>query len=74
MRRGKRMAIHVKADRNLCIGAGQCLLASGLFELDGDGKVYVHKDGVVSVEELEAVQDAVALCPVEALTLEQDEE
>jgi ferredoxin len=66
------MAHQVEFDRELCIGAGQCLLASSLFELADDGKVDVLRSGIVTDDEVDEVEDAVSLCPVEALVLRRD--
>jgi ferredoxin len=67
------MPIKVEADRDQCIGAGQCLIATSVFALDDDGKVVVLNDGIPDENELEVARDAVALCPAEALTLVEDD-
>lgn len=63
------MAFKVVADRDCCIGAGQCLVADAVFSVDDTGKVVVHGDGVVAEKDLAAVKDAVTTCPTDALTL-----
>jgi ferredoxin len=58
----------VEADTSLCIGSGQCgVIAPGLFGVGDEGTVIVKGDGSVAEAELAAVENAVALCPVEAL-------
>ena len=63
------MPFKLIADRRLCIGAGQCLIASENVELDDESKVLVLQDGVVSESQLDVVRDAVMMCPAEALAL-----
>ena len=63
------MSRYIKADRDLCIGAGLCSVAPGHFEVDDTGKVVVLDERAVDGEDLELVEDAVALCPAEALSL-----
>lgn len=63
------MIYKVVADRDTCIGAGQCLVADNVFSVDDEGKVVVYGDGVVAEQDLAAVKDAVTTCPTEALTL-----
>jgi ferredoxin len=58
-------------DWDRCIGAGMCTsMAPAAFELDDDGSLVVTIDEArVPPEQVDAVQDAVACCPVEALQL-----
>jgi len=61
----------LEADRSLCIGAGQCLIAQSNVDLDDEGKVVVLNDGVVAQVDLDDVRDAVSMCPTEALSLRE---
>ena len=59
----------VKADRDVCIGAGMCVMtAPAIFDQDDDGIVVVHGEEV-STEEQQRVRQAVGLCPSSALRL-----
>ncbi|HJX43411.1 MAG TPA: ferredoxin [Geodermatophilus sp.] len=59
--------MRVTADREMCVGAGQCeLLAPEVFEVDDDGAVRVLQ---AEPGEGTAVRDAVSLCPTGALAL-----
>ena len=60
-----RTAIH--ADRDVCIGAGMCVMAApGIFAQDEEGLVVVRSD---AVDDLAAAREAVDLCPSGALRL-----
>jgi ferredoxin len=65
------VAFKLEADRGVCIGAGQCLVAATNVTLDDSGKVHVLKDGDVADAELADVEEAVARCPSGALTLHE---
>ncbi|WP_101950565.1 ferredoxin [Mycobacterium sp. 3519A] len=57
----------VLADRNVCISAGNCVMAaSAVFDQDDDGIVVVLVDEVPAGEE-DNVREAVRLCPSQAL-------
>jgi ferredoxin len=57
----------VEADRDVCISAGNCVMAAGaVFDQDEDGIVVVLVDEVPEDEEDHA-HDAVRLCPSQAL-------
>lgn len=58
-------------DWDRCIGAGMCTsMAPAAFELDDAGDLVVLIDEErVPREQVDAVQDAVSCCPVEALQL-----
>jgi ferredoxin len=59
----------VVADRETCIGAGTCVnTVPDVFELDEQGLVRVIQPEFDPML-LAAVEDAVAICPVEALSL-----
>jgi ferredoxin len=59
--------LKIRADRDVCISAGNCVMAAGaLFDQDDDGIVEVLVDEVPADEEDNA-REAVRLCPSEAL-------
>ncbi|MDF2823250.1 MAG: ferredoxin [Mycobacterium sp.] len=61
--------MRVAADRDVCIGAGVCVMSSEVvFDQDDDGIVVVSADDV-PVDEQENARKAVQLCPSGALTL-----
>ena len=60
--------MRVAADRELCVGSGQCeLLAPEVFEVDDDGAVRVLQP---EPEDDTAVRDAVQQCPTGALSID----
>ncbi|MGY1734052.1 ferredoxin [Geodermatophilus sp. SYSU D01045] len=59
--------MRVTADRELCVGSGQCeLLAPDAFEVDDDGAVRVLQE---TPDDGDAARDAVQQCPTGALSL-----
>lgn len=65
----------VRADRSSCIGAGVCPIhAPDVFTVGEDGIVAILRDEVDASDgdALEAIGDAVAYCPAQALALEVD--
>ena len=59
----------VRADRDVCIQAGNCVMvADTLFDQDDDGIVVVLVDDIPDHEEDKA-REAVKLCPSQALTI-----
>lgn len=59
----------VLADRDVCISAGNCVMAAdAVFDQDDDGIVVVLVDEVPETEEDHA-REAVRLCPSEALRI-----
>ena len=61
--------MRVAADRELCVGSGQCeLLAPEVFEVDDDGAVRVLQP---EADDGSAVRDAVQQCPTGALSIEE---
>jgi ferredoxin len=59
--------VRVSADRDVCISAGNCVMAAGaVFDQDDDGIVVVLVDEVPEGEQTHA-REAVKLCPSEAL-------
>ncbi|MCU7727463.1 (4Fe-4S)-binding protein [Actinoplanes sp. KI2] len=64
--------MRIKADRDVCIGAGQCVLTEpAVFEQDDDGIVVLLTDQPDD-QVAEAVRDAVDLCPSHALSIDQE--
>ena len=62
--------MRVRADRDVCIGAGVCVMNSeAVFDQDDDGVVVVLTDEVSGDAE-ERAQQAVNLCPAAALALQ----
>ena len=62
----------VRADRDVCIGAGMCVMtAPAIFDQDEDGIVVIHTEEVPA-EEHQRVRVAVSLCPSGALRLMAD--
>ncbi|MGH8881421.1 MAG: ferredoxin [Stackebrandtia sp.] len=61
----------IKADREVCIGAGMCVLTAGdLFDQDdADGRVVVLRAEPAPDQEATA-REAVELCPSGALSIE----
>ena len=61
--------MRVSADRDVCISAGNCVMAAGaVFDQDDDGIVVLLVDDVPEGEEAQA-REAVKLCPSEALRI-----
>jgi ferredoxin len=61
--------VRVTADRDVCIGAGMCVLAApDVFDQSDDGLVEVLV-AAPGAAEADAVRDAVKLCPSGALRL-----
>jgi ferredoxin len=59
--------VKIKADRDVCISAGNCVMAAGaVFDQDDDGIVEMLLDDVPADEE-DNVREAVRLCPSKAL-------
>jgi ferredoxin len=68
----KEAAVRVVADTDVCIGAGQCVLAApGVFDQGRDG-IVVLRDGDPAGTPAAAVLEAVALCPSGAIRLAED--
>jgi ferredoxin len=60
----------ISVDRGRCTGLGICeSLAPKHFEVDDEGTL-VLLDENVTPEDLDAVRDAVASCPTEALSIQ----
>jgi ferredoxin len=62
----------VEADRDVCISAGNCVMAAGeVFDQDEDGIVVLLVDEVPESEEDHA-REAVRLCPSQALRVAEE--
>ena len=62
----------IRADRNICIGAGMCVMtAAAVFDQDDQGIVVVLAEDVTA-EANQRVQEAVNLCPSGALRTTSD--
>lgn len=62
--------MRIVADREVCIGAGVCVMSTeAVFDQDDDGLVVLLTDDVAAENEAD-VRKAVQLCPSGALTLE----
>jgi ferredoxin len=65
--------MRVHADRDICIGAGQCVLsAPAVFDQDEDDGVVFLKTDDPPAELADDVRQAAALCPALAITLGED--
>ena len=63
--------VKIEADRDLCIGAGNCVLsAEAVFDQDDDGVVVLLTEEVPEDQE-DRVREAVKLCPSGALRLQE---
>jgi ferredoxin len=63
------VTVQVHADRDVCIGAGMCVLTAGeVFDQDDDGIVLVLDEHPADTVD---VRNAVANCPSGALSLEE---
>lgn len=67
------MTMKVHANRDVCIGAGQCVLAAeDVFDQDDLG-IVVLLDESPPIDTHEQVREAAKFCPVKAITLQEDE-
>jgi ferredoxin len=60
------------ADRDVCIGAGMCVMTAAMFDQDEGGIVVIANAEEVPAEEQRRVRNAVSLCPSGALQLIAD--
>ena len=68
--KGDVMGVQVHADREVCIGAGMCVLtADAVFDQDDDGIVVLLDERPADAT---AARDAVANCPSGALSLTEE--
>ena len=59
----------VVADRDICIGAGMCVMTTdAVFDQDDEGIVVVLTEQIPAAEEMR-VRNAVGLCPSGALSI-----
>jgi ferredoxin len=64
--------LKISADRDVCISAGNCVMAAdAVFDQDEDGIVVVLVDHVPAGEEDHA-REAVKLCPSQALRIVEE--
>lgn len=64
--------VHIHADRQRCVGAGQCLMAAPeVFDQSDEDGVVVVLAPSPPVEAHEQVRRAVAACPARALSLSE---
>jgi ferredoxin len=67
--------VRIDADRERCIGAGMCALtAPDVFDQDEDDGLVVVRRHRPRPEDLNAVQQALMLCPSGALSLHEVDE
>jgi ferredoxin len=59
----------VIANRDVCIGAGMCVMTAEIFDQGEDGIVVIADAVEVPAEEQQRVRNAVSLCPSGALRL-----
>lgn len=65
--------MRVAADRDVCIGSGNCVFAApAVFDQDDDEGLVVLLSADVDVQAAGAVRDAVAHCPSGALRIAED--
>jgi ferredoxin len=65
--------IQVTADRDVCIGSGNCVLtAPAVFDQDDEEGLVVVLTAEVAPQDADAVRQAVARCPSGALRLVDD--
>ena len=61
----------IQADRDICIGAGNCVLAAeNVFDQDDDATVVVLQESPVG-SDADAARNAVGSCPSGALSIEE---
>ena len=62
----------IVGDREVCVGAGMCVVtAAAVFDQGDDGIVTLLVEEVAT-EQIDAVRDAVSLCPSGALKIVED--
>ena len=63
------MSAHVQADRDVCIGAGNCVMTlAAVFDQDDEGLVVV-RDPNPDDQDPELLHRAVVMCPAAAITV-----
>ncbi|MDI2128519.1 ferredoxin [Yinghuangia seranimata] len=64
--------MRIDVERELCVGAGQCVLsAPKAFAQDGENGLVVVLEGIAE-EDDDALEEAVLICPAQALRIEDD--
>lgn len=67
----EKVQFKVVADRSRCCGYGLCAsVCPSIYKLDADGLVYLDSD-LVPVELEEEAREGAAVCPAEAIWLEE---
>jgi ferredoxin len=64
--------MRIKADRGVCVGAGQCVLTEPAVFDQGDDGLVVLLDEAPEGAQADAARTAVDLCPSGALSLVED--
>ena len=63
------MSAHVEADRDVCIGAGNCVMTlAAVFDQDDEGLVVVTQPNPDGVDP-ELLDRAAVMCPAAAITV-----
>ena len=63
----------VLVDMDTCIHSGMCTtLAAEVFTMDENARLVISKAQPGDVAEIERVKNAIACCPVEAISMEDD--
>jgi ferredoxin len=69
----KERGMRIVADKDVCIGAGQCVLTNPeLFDQDEDDAVVQILVEQVEGKDLDSARDAVDLCPSGALSVTEE--
>ena len=64
--------MRIKADKDVCVGSGQCVLTEpDVFDQDDDGIVELLTDQPEGKAETKA-REAVAICPSQALSIAEE--
>lgn len=65
--------MRVVADTSRCVGAGQCVLTDpAVFDQSDDDGTVVVRVASVEGEQLQNAEEAVDLCPAQALSIKSD--
>lgn len=68
--RGILAPVRVSVDKDMCIGAGQCVVtAPDVFDQDDDGMVELLTDSPAEADR-DAVKEAEHVCPARVITVE----
>jgi ferredoxin len=67
--------VHVEVDRDVCVGAGQCVLAApAVFDQGEDDGLSVVLVSSPPLEQHQSVRDARWRCPARAIALSEDDQ